>query len=494
MYLETRVIPKWPKLSWVATISDGSDRVDVLHGPMVEKSEEWVAEAVWVGDFESGDFDQTDLVFGTGVRCRDRRLIFVTAATAMDRLWYCRKEGQVFVSNSLGALSACADISLIENHEYVNDRHSDFRTTWGLDSCTREMPAEPVNVQLIWFNNLLYDGQRLYEEKKPDTAPTFRSFNDYRDYLFRTAQVLKRNLGSAHRSHRITPVATVSSGYDSPAAAVIARQAGCRKAISIRQSSSLWRGADSGEQIARQLGMSCQLCNRTAKSYPHESSFWAASGWANLLNWTLFPYPDALSILFQGNYGDAIWDRRPLPQPFTIDIWDDLALGEFRLIVGVEQCPVPFWGMRHAAEIKQITFADEMRPWTLNRSYDRPIPRRIVEETGVPRDAFAVRKKDTSHEVGFRWPYSAGSRSDFNNYLRARGNFAPSPLAVKLIRGYSVIESLFFQNIFRKLGVRKRFRPWHRIAGTRLLYQWANHRLKETYQTALKDIGICLKK
>jgi len=34
-----------------------------------------------------------------------------------------------------------------------------------------------------------------------------------------------------------------------------------------------------------------------------------------------------------------------------------------------------------------------MEPWTLHNGYDRPIPRRLVEEAGVPLDAFGVIKR-----------------------------------------------------------------------------------------------------
>jgi hypothetical protein len=34
-----------------------------------------------------------------------------------------------------------------------------------------------------------------------------------------------------------------------------------------------------------------------------------------------------------------------------------------------------------------------MEPWTLHNGYDRPIPRRLVEEADVPRDAFGVIKR-----------------------------------------------------------------------------------------------------
>ena len=76
-------------------------------------------------------------------------------------------------------------------------------------------------------------------------------------------------------------------------------------------------------------------------------------------------------------------------------------IGEFRLYRGVFHCPVPFWGMRHLRELWEITASEAMQSWAVPGDYDRPIPRRIVEEAGVPRGAFGRRKKNTSHDEPF---------------------------------------------------------------------------------------------
>jgi hypothetical protein len=42
-----------------------------------------------------------------------------------------------------------------------------------------------------------------------------------------------------------------------------------------------------------------------------------------------------------------------------------------------------------------------MKKWQLNNNYDRPIPRRIIEEAGVPRELFGLNK----HGAGFIYKY-----------------------------------------------------------------------------------------
>ena len=63
-------------------------------------------------------------------------------------------------------------------------------------------------------------------------------------------------------------------------------------------------------------------------------------------------------------------------------------LREFRLHAGIVLVHVPTIGAIHAARIHEITRSTEMAPWVLGTEYDRPVPRRIVEDAGVPRTAF----------------------------------------------------------------------------------------------------------
>ena len=41
----------------------------------------------------------------------------------------------------------------------------------------------------------------------------------------------------------------------------------------------------------------------------------------------------------------------------------------------------------------EVSQSAEMAPYTLGNDYDRPIPRRILESSGVPRELFGMRKK-----------------------------------------------------------------------------------------------------
>jgi hypothetical protein len=491
MKLQPVLIPDWPKLAWVAGTRGGARDVEVLHGPMVEVRPQWCVEAVWAGDLAAGDFDRTDLVFGTGIRCRDDHVVFVTSGHVFDRLWHCRKGEDTYVSNSLPAMLAVSGHSLRDDYA---DYSRDIRTiSRGLGDRVATIPLQSGDATSVYFNSLIYDGLSLSEVRKPDSAPTFRTYEDYYEYLVRSAERIGANLADPRRTAGITPLSSISSGYDSPATSVIARHAGCRDTVTIKQSTSLWRGSDSGAGIAKILGMSCTEYPRTPRKYPHEETFWAAEGRVGILNWAQFEYPEPLCLLFTGCHGEKMWDRvdHDHPDPFVRRDPSSLGFCEFRLWKGVFQCPMPFWGVRHSHELKKITLSEEMRPWHMNRDHDKPIARRIVEQEGVPRRMFGLLNKNTSLESRFRWPFSPVARASFAAYLAERDIQAPSTALLWLMRRADKAYTLFHQNLAGKLPLNWRRELWHNVTAQSLLFQWANDELKRRYERGLAAANPC---
>ncbi len=486
MELRPILIESWPKLAWVARFPLNTEYIDVFHGPMVEVSEDRCIEAVWAGRFEDGDFDTTDLVFGTGIRLRHGEIVFVNSGATTDRLWHCKRGGVRYVSNSLPALMGAADVSLLEDHNYWID----IRTVCkGLDNYSRTIPTASGEVSVLYFDNLHYNGTSLRVEAKADKVPQFSCYEEYYEFLCETALRLGANASSSARSQPVDSLVSVSSGYDAAASAVISKKAGCKESVTIKQSASFWRGSDSGEEVARYLGLRCRAYNLRARRYPYEAAIWAASGRAFLVNWTQFDYPEPLCLFFTGCRGDVMWDYgdKNTPNPFSVPSVADLGMTEFRLIRGFFNCPIPFWGIRHVAELRAISASDEMQSWSIRKNYNRPIPRRIVEEAGVPRGAFAVRKKNTSLAPYFLWPHSAEASESFRLYLKLRGYYTPPPWLVKFSRIVSSIDILFYYNIGSKLGQKGVFglRKLVDMRANGLLFHWANEMLKERYSADL---------
>jgi len=117
--LEFRQQDHWPPLAWLATCCTGRSSVIVEHGIGVETRSDWFAEAVWDGAFEKGNFDDTDLIFGSGGQLRETGVTFVPSSSTIDRLQFVSSGDSVLVSNSLPCLlEACGASVELQNQSY----------------------------------------------------------------------------------------------------------------------------------------------------------------------------------------------------------------------------------------------------------------------------------------------------------------------------------------------------------------------------------------
>jgi hypothetical protein len=99
---------------------------------------------------------------------------------------------------------------------------------------------------------------------------------------------------------------------------------------------------------------------------------------------------------------------------------------EFRLRVGFIHVPITMLGMSRDTSIWNITHSQEMQPWRLETKYDRPIPRRIVEEAGVPRELFGQEKKVTAVNFTLKQqiPEQREMSTDYEKYRAAHGQLS----------------------------------------------------------------------
>ena len=488
------VIPDWPKLAWVAVMAKGARSVRVLHGPRVETSPGWAFEGVWTGCFRDGDFDRTDLVVGTGVRARGEEIFFVSPGDTLGRLCWLRDRDFVFVSNSLPALLAAADADLVEGFDYAAAMASVVR---GLSGYVREIPSTRGPIHIVYHDNIRVRGDDLALVGKPSEAPDLEDFGAYRDYLFASAERLGRNAAAPERRHAVTPAVAVSSGYDSAAAAVLARAAGAREAFTIERGqkhlTDLFQYGDSGYPVARQLGLHCSRYPRIRKSYRCEDAVWASLGHVGDLNLTGFDYPEPLCLLFTGFLGDVLWNKRPPSRhdPLGRQDTSGARFSEARLELGVFNCAPAFWGFRRKKQILRLAHLPEMRPWTVGGRYDRPVPRRLAEEAGIARGTFAGKKRASTFFRRYGRPLSPELRDDFARFLARRGRSAvsrPAEAATWVLDG---VEDL----ILKRLPAALRFscRGWVSMPDRTLFFLWANQRRKRRCLEGLEAAAVRLR-
>lgn len=70
---------KLPKLGWIAVIDTEKQSVKAIHGEYVECRQDWMVEGVWDDDFFKGEFHNTEMFFGSGMRILDNKIYFVSS-------------------------------------------------------------------------------------------------------------------------------------------------------------------------------------------------------------------------------------------------------------------------------------------------------------------------------------------------------------------------------------------------------------------------------
>jgi hypothetical protein len=475
----------------------------VYVGAGVEVADDWLCEGIWDGPFAEGDLDRTDLVFGSGVRLRGDEVVFVSSGTTVDRLHAWEGDAEHYVSNSLPAVLAFAGGSLdLFFDQYGRVARSIVK---GLDAYTRDLPTTAGPVRLTYFHNLSWDGHRVSDTAKPAVERDFSSYEAYRRFLDEAVERLAKNAQAPERRNPFQLTTTLSSGYDSATSTVLATQVGCQQAFGFDRARD--DRADSGAPIANILGLRYQTVETKAwRSQPMAAvPFLAAL--TSFGSSVPFKGAEALlatKVVFTGFHGGKAWGRK------TDALGPDIVrrdasgtdLSEYRLWVGFVNCPVPYLGVRQIKDIHAISTSPELAPWDVKGGYSRPICRRIVEEAGVPRDMFGVKKKATAQFILQPEAFlTRGMRRDYYRWLRSRrqawvsrGERPPSHLAdlgiVVRVRIGAVAERLRRSTGVKRLGPRadavlarlsKGSESSKRLVLGQYTFHWAVDRAKERY-------------
>src|SRR2546429_8185854 len=104
MRLWFTLVADWPPLAWLAQCPRGNGLISIWHGRSVERAADWFCEAVWAGPYTAGQFDRTELVFGSGGRLRGEGAVFVSSGSTGDPLQTLETRDAAWVSNSRSRL------------------------------------------------------------------------------------------------------------------------------------------------------------------------------------------------------------------------------------------------------------------------------------------------------------------------------------------------------------------------------------------------------
>ena len=496
MRFEFEAVETWPPSAWIARCPRGADVIEVQHGSRVEVEAEWFCEAVWSGEYKSGDFDRTDLVFGSGARIRDGVVTFVSAGSTVDRLQSIQYKGALWISNSLVCLLEGVGGDLDPTYTGYA-RH--FRTIVnGIGDYERALATSVGHVCLTYFNNITWDGTRSVEVEKPNPVRDFSTYERYRGFLGGSIRAIGENMAAAERRSPYSMLGTVSSGYDSPTVAVLGRAYGLREAITFDRA----RGGDpdSGLEIARAIGVEVRPFGWQAwqeKDLP-EVPFLAVHGNAGDI-W--YAGAEALlegRVLMTGYHGDKVWAKynEQLSANIVRGDMSGLSLSEYRLWIGFIHIPVPFMGVRQIREINAVSRSAAMKSWDVPGDYSRPICRRVVDEAGVPREQLAQGKRYGSVRLSNRsmfWSTQLGG--EYTRWLRARKKLWSAkwhlpPLWIsRAARPFQIVAMAVAGTISRVTGLgpedHSAIRRIHGLSNSEHLYKfvfpWAVEKAKERY-------------
>jgi hypothetical protein len=395
-----------PKLAWIAHVDVQRRQTTVQHGPWVEVDALGFIEGVWDGPFDGMGFDRSACVFGSGAVLRGDSIVFVSSVSTTDYLYWCANEDGacVAVANSLPLLLASQHDELdprIQHYDKINNS-----ILSGIKNYNPQIPTRRGRVDRLMHWNLVVGLGQAELEDKP-LPPLFNNFNDYASYL---AQACARLAENARAPGRVRPMAifsTQSRGYDSTAANAVSKSMGIDLVFTVTKSKGKGYFADEdhehelnddGSEICSILGLTCVPIERRALEVNSvmEYLFYACmqeTGDFNLLQ--IAEYITKPTVLITGClgelwYGKSYYAEHPgliNPELMRGDLGNH-GLTEVRLQAGYVQLAFPYLGARRRADIFRITQSPEMAPWRLNTDYDRPIPRRLAEQAGVPRALF----------------------------------------------------------------------------------------------------------
>lgn len=389
--------------AWCAVVEKGKAVINVEIGLAVEHTSDFFVQGVWDGEFSDGDFMSAHFSCCTGANVNKSKqgcVIFSTPNHLLETLYSVQIGSLLYISNSSAFVLERSGSALDVNYpDYQLDMCSSI---FGVKKQIKSSP-------LLGGRRINYYRCCNFEiDSSLNISVSFKdsglSFTNYADYYLKIQDVIKGlydNAESKSRKIRYSSISTISRGYDAVATSVLAHQQGCDKVITFNYPEKYI--GDCGEDIAKCIGFSnIYLCD--ADKYRDQNDFIEAECMSSgdVGSSIIFASHKDLfknSMVMMGIRGDSLWERNHVnvndDQDFTAGNTlqqTDHIFVESCLDVNAVCIPLPMIGADRWADIARISQSDEMKKYSLRESYDRPIPRRIAEDYGVPRDWFGLEK------------------------------------------------------------------------------------------------------
>jgi hypothetical protein len=442
---------------------------------------------------------------GSGARLTSEGVVFVAPSSMIQRIQSVRKGDEVWFSNSLVFLLVrIGDKPDINYPFYPFDLLRVRR--WGLRQNSVTLPTHLGNrVHVHHYRNIVVGSDLVLRPQNKKVPPEPKEFSAYADFLKNTIGSVFENAGHPGRSHPFKPITTVSKGYDSTAVSALAAVAGCQDALTFVSHPEAGMHDDSGAEIAGLLGLEITEVPREAYldlpgTARAEFTAGGTTGRGVPLAGAQALLPGRLVLLgdcskvWQRNYAD---DLPALMSP-DVHLQTRTSYDEIGFRTGCLFFDVPYAGAIHNIALRSISRSKEMEKWRVGGNYDRPIPRRIAEEAGVPRGIFGQINVGGIHCAQFGKGMNRESRESFDAFYNSqpipewfRGSrffrFKDIPnlllfAAYGLTRRMPGKKSLFRALLPLTLHSDRRF--WDYRYGTKYLYlfHWGFEQIRSRYE------------
>ncbi len=463
---EYSVCQEISKLGWCAILKENKP-CQVICGENVEITTDAFVEGAWDGSYDDMKFELAELFCGSGGKICGGGYLFATPSHILDKLVSLRANGNLYVSNSVPFVLAITESKL--DHEYTYYEKDFCSVIEGLDNCEKSIPlADGRSLDCHYYCNVYVDERLTLTSEPKSTLKLVENYEQYYESLLTSVSVLNKNANAINRKQTYGLVSTISSGYDAAACSAVAKQIGCNTALTFNAPEKY--AIDSGEQIAEKLGYT-NIITKNANDYLNRTDYVEAdhvcSGeLGTTIVFSAFENEFRNNIVFYGERGDKIWnknDRKPNNRfDFTGELIAGISMAEYRLRVGFIMLPLPLYKAAVWESIHKISNSNEMQPWSVGGNYDRPIPRRIVEDCGVERHMFGQYKKGAGFNYHFdnlsylktrMSPYSFESFIGYYKKNKRKGRY-------RKLLGYYINELPYYMNyIMKKVGLKYRFKP-----------------------------------
>ncbi|ADE15275.1 conserved hypothetical protein [Nitrosococcus halophilus Nc 4] len=423
-----------PRLAWCASITKGNDTVVVEHGPWVERATTFFVEGAWLGDFCKGKLRDSEVLLGSGGTLNSSEVFFFPATYPTERLHSVCNGNTLYISNSFCYLLEVSSLQLLDDYGfYETDFFSILR---GHNKAVTSVPLDRKHRVTLHYHDGIAIDRDLTQRRIPRPAPpVFTNYTGYIDYLTEIIHAIYDNATDTARAIRYTPLSSLSTGYDSPACTALAKSIGCTEAITFIDSRH--GHMEDATDIAKALEVTLLPVKREAyfelHQYP-EAEFLATGNGGDDVVYAPLSTTLEKRLFIKGDFGDGLWnvttknvDNHRYGRSTTGGLGGSMS--EFRLRVGFLNLPIPLLTMYRRPELNKISLSNEMSKFRLGGWYDRPIPRRMAEEAGVPRQAFGTIKKAVTQPMWIAGNipalFTETSWDDFLRFRESKIRFGP---------------------------------------------------------------------